>query len=204
MQLLADNELSPALPPRAFQVIQPELAAGVAGELESPGYHAERALETALFPKNDPIQRETTPGSIKALSIKDVTDYYHETFRPDLTTLVIIGKVTPEHAAAVAMKYFGDWNAAGPKPNTLFPPAPMNAPAILNVPDASRVQDKVTLSHTLGLTRTNDDYYALDLGNHVLGGGVLCDAFLPGPAKECGVGLFRFLGLPGGTDARHL
>ena len=61
MQLLADNEFSPALPERAFQVIQPELAAGVAGELESPGYHAERAIETALFPKSDPIQRETTP-----------------------------------------------------------------------------------------------------------------------------------------------
>jgi zinc protease len=190
MELLADNELSPALPERAFQVIQPELAAGVAGELESPGYHAERALETTMFPKSDPIQRETTPGSIKALSIKDVTDYYHETFRPDLTTLVIIGKVTPEHAAEVAMKYFGDWNATGPKPNTLFPPAPTNAPAILNVPDASRVQDKVTLAHTLGLTRTNDDYYALELGNHVLGGAFYATRFYRDLRKNAGLVYF--------------
>jgi zinc protease len=33
------------------------------------------------------------------------------------------------------------------------------------------VQDKVTLAETLTLTRTNADYYALQLGNHVLGGG---------------------------------
>jgi len=33
------------------------------------------------------------------------------------------------------------------------------------------VQDKVTLAETLPLTRTNEDYYALQLGNHVLGGG---------------------------------
>ena len=39
------------------------------------------------------------------------------------------------------------------------------------MPDASRVQDKVTLAETLALTRTNADYYALQLGNHVLGGG---------------------------------
>jgi zinc protease len=39
------------------------------------------------------------------------------------------------------------------------------------VPDASRVQDKVTLGETLLLTRTNADYYPLQLGNHVLGGG---------------------------------
>ena len=33
------------------------------------------------------------------------------------------------------------------------------------------MQDKVTLAETLPLTRTNADYYALQLGNHVLGGG---------------------------------
>jgi zinc protease len=190
MQLLAENELSPALPARAFKAIQPELAAGVAGELESPGYHAERALETALFPTNDPIQRETTPGSVQSLTIQDVTDYYQHAFRPDLTTLVIIGKVTPEHAASVAMKYFGSWNASGPKPDTLFPPAPTNAPAILNVPDASRVQDKVMLAQTLGLTRTNDDYYALDLGNHVLGGAFYATRFYRDLRKNAGLVYF--------------
>jgi len=190
MQLLAENELAPALPERAFQVLQPELAAGVAGELESPGYHAERAIETALFPTNDPIQRETMPGSIKDLSIRDVRDYYERTFRPDLTTLVIIGKVTPERASAVVMKYFGSWKATGAKPNTLFPPAPTNAAAILNVPDASRVQDKVTLAHTLGLTRTNDDYYALDLGNHVLGGAFYATRFYRDLRKDAGLVYF--------------
>jgi len=39
------------------------------------------------------------------------------------------------------------------------------------VPDASRIQDKVILAETLGLTRASPDYYALKLGNHVLGGG---------------------------------
>ena len=46
-----------------------------------------------------------------------------------------------------------------------------NAVSITHVPDASRVQDKITLAETLQLTRTNADYYALQLGNHVLGGG---------------------------------
>jgi zinc protease len=57
------------------------------------------------------------------------------------------------------------------KPNTLFPPAPTNSVSVTHVPDASRVQDKITLAETLQLTRTNEDYYALQLGNHVLGGG---------------------------------
>ncbi|RPJ20887.1 MAG: insulinase family protein, partial [Planctomycetaceae bacterium] len=38
------------------------------------------------------------------------------------------------------------------------------------VPDASRVQVQVTLAQTLHLERSHPDYYALQLGNHVLGG----------------------------------
>jgi zinc protease len=170
VQLLAENEISPALPEEDFKILQPQLAASVAGELQSPDHLAGRALRAALFPKADPAQRETTPETIKSLTIQDVRDYHQKVFRPDLTTLVVIGSVTPERALAVISKYFGGWRAAGPKPGTLFPPAPANAAATTDVPDASRVQDKTTLAQTLGVTRTNADYYALDLGNHVLGG----------------------------------
>jgi zinc protease len=170
VQLLAQNELSPALPEKDFNMIQAQLAAEVAGELQSPDYLADRALRAALFPKDDPVQRQTTPATVQSLTIQDVRDYYDRVFRPDLTTIVVIGNVTPADARTVIGKYFGDWKAVGPKPNTLLPPAPKNAPSTTQVPDSSRVQDKVTLAQTLELTRTNTDYYALELGNHVLGG----------------------------------
>jgi len=171
VQLLADNELSPALPEDDFKTIQPQLAASTAGRLKSPDYLAGRALTAALFPKTDPSQRQTTPESVKALTIDDIRNYHHAIIRPDLATIVVIGKISPDQAVATIQKYFGDWKADGPKPNTLFPPATTNSTAVTHVPDASRVQDKATLAHTLLMTRTNADYYALQLGNHVLGGG---------------------------------
>ncbi|HZV36473.1 MAG TPA: pitrilysin family protein, partial [Verrucomicrobiae bacterium] len=169
-ELLADNQLSPALPEEAFRIIQPQLAAAVAGELLSPGYRESRALKLALFPKGDPTHREATPKTVQALSTPDVHRYYEHVFRPDLTTIVVMGKVTPEKAKAVIAKYFGKWTATGPKPKTVPPAVPPNSPSTSVVPDASRVQDKVTLAQTMGLTRTNDDFYAFELGNHVLGG----------------------------------
>ena len=172
VELLADNELSPALPEADFKTIQPQLAASFAGELQSPDHIASHTLSLALYPKGDPAQRETTPDSMQALTIDDVRQYYQATYRPDLTTIVVLGKVTVADAVAAIQKYFGAWQAAGAQPNTLFPPAPANPVADpIHVPDSSRVQDKVTLGETLGLTRTNADYYALQLGNHVLGGG---------------------------------
>jgi zinc protease len=171
VQLLADNELAPALPEDDFKIIQEQLAASVGGEIKSPGHIASHALTVALFPIDDPARRETTPDSVKSLTIQDVQHYYQSTFRPDLTTIVVIGNVAPENAVAIISKYFGDWKGDGGKPNTLFPPAPTNSVSVTHVPDASRVQDNITLAETLQLTRTNKDYYALQLGNHVLGGG---------------------------------
>jgi len=171
MQLLAANLLHPALPPAAFRVVRAQHAAAAAGEIQSPAYRFRRALRAALYPPGDPTLREATPASIDALTLRDVRRYYHRVFRPDLTTIVVIGDITPKRARAVVERYFGAWKATGPKPNTWLPPVPANRPSVTQVPDPGRIQDEVVLAETLGLTRRNPDYYALELGNHVLGGG---------------------------------
>ncbi len=170
VQLLADNELHPALPESAFKIIQRQLAASVAGELRSPGYLTQHALQSALLPKDDPNLRHATPGSVMALSLDDIRNYRQRVFRPDLTTIVVIGNVTPERARAVIARNFGAWNAEGPEPVTLLPPVPRNKPSNTAVPNSSRVQDEVTLAETLPLNRSNPDYYALNLGDQLLGG----------------------------------
>jgi zinc protease len=170
VQLLADNELSPALPEQALSIIQPELAAAAAGQLESPSYLESRAVTKGLFPKTDPAQREATPKTITGLTVDDVQNFYRRAFRPDLTTIVVIGKVAPEQAASVIGKYFGGWTAQGAKPDTLWPAVPLNTPSTTQVPDTSRVQDEVVLTEMVGLTLRQPDRFALELGNHVLGG----------------------------------
>jgi zinc protease len=169
--LLADNLLHPALPEEAFKVVQQQTAQAVAGQLQSPDYLASRALTAGLFPKTDPSQREATPQSVSGLALADVKNYYTRVFRPDLTTIVVIGNISPDQASSVISKYFSDWKATGPPPATDLPSVPSNSPGSTTVPDKSRVQSKVDLAETLGLTRFDPDYYALELGNHVLGGG---------------------------------
>jgi len=170
VQLLADNQLRPALPDAAFKIVRGQVAARLAGRLQSAEYQAQRALKQALVPPGDPTLREATPDTVSALTPADVRGYYRRAFRPDLTTLVVIGRVTPEQARAVVEKHFGGWRSEGPPPATDLPPVPLNRPAVISVPNAARVQDRVVLAETLGLTRFDPDYYALELGNHVLGG----------------------------------
>ncbi|HKT11032.1 MAG TPA: pitrilysin family protein [Terriglobia bacterium] len=171
VELLAQNELHPALPEQAFAITQKQLTSTVAQQLQSPDYLTGRAVDVALFPKTDPSLRQATPKTVSSLTLDDVKAYYRHVFRPDLTTIVVIGKISPAQAKEVIEKYFGDWEATGPKPPTDLPPVPDNSPATTAVPDKSRVQDNATLAETLKLTRYSPDYYALEVGNHVLGGG---------------------------------
>lgn len=171
VRLLADNELNPALPEEAFNVVKQETSEFVAGNLTSPGYITEMALLKAMLPKEDPLLRETTPQTLGAVNLKDVKEYYATAFRPDLTTIVVIGDITPEEAKTVIEKSFGTWTASGPKPDITLPPVPPNKSAAVHVPDPTQIQDSVDLAEELPINRFHPDYYPLQLGNHVLGGG---------------------------------
>jgi zinc protease len=171
VELLADNQLHPALPDEAFQVVRQQTAQLVAGELASPGYRTNRALQTALLPKGDPLLREATPQTVTALTLADVKDYYARVFRPDMTTIAVIGDITMEEARPAIEKWFGAWKSSGPKPAVKVPPVPVNPPSAVHVPDATQVQASVTLAEQVAIDRFHPDYYALQLGDRVLGGG---------------------------------
>ena len=187
IELLAQNELEPALPPKAFAIVRRQAAAALDGELQSPGFLMRQAAKSALFPPHDPELRHPTPQSVQALSLAQLRAYYRRAFRPDLTTIVVIGKVTPERARQAIEKTFGAWRAHGPKPPVELPQVPPSRASVAAVPDDSRVQDQVMLAETLGLTRFDPDYYALELGNRVLDGGFFASRLYRDLRKTAGL-----------------
>jgi zinc protease len=169
--LLADNELHPALPARAFAVVQHQLAGIVAGQLQSPAFLTALGLDKALLPANDPALRHPTPQGVSALTLDKVKGYYTQAFRPDMTTIVIVGKVDPAQARQVVERAFGAWKATGAKPDVDYAAVPPNKSGQFNVPDASASQDSVQMAQTIDVTRNDPARYALYLGDQVLGGG---------------------------------
>ncbi len=170
VSLLAEHELQPDFQQHELDIVKAQTAASVAGQLTSPGYLTGRAVLAAVYPKDDPTLRQATPETIKGITLQDVNDYFSKAVRPDRALIVVIGNVTPEKAKAVIEKHFGAWTATGPKPDVLLPKVPLSVASTTSVPDKTRVQDSVTVAETLGLTRLDPDFYALRLGNTVLGG----------------------------------
>lgn len=170
LQLLADNQLRPAFPQDALDIIKDQTARVVQAQLKSPGYLTQRALRESLFPAGDPSLRDATPETVRSITLADIKDYYKKTFRPDLATIVVVGKIAPERARAAIEKHFGGWTAEGPKPPIDLPLTVTNKANTVVVPDDSRVQNSVILAQTVPLNRSDPDYYALNLGAAVLGG----------------------------------
>ncbi len=172
VELLADNELHPAFPQRAFDIV--EAADGRIADRhgeESRSTRPRVAMADALYPPGDPARRTDTPATAGAVTLDDVKAYYASTFRPDMTTIVVIGDVTPEHARAAIEKSFGAWKASGPRPNVFPPPVPPNGPASVSVPATGRVQSEMRMSETVPITYNDADYPVLQLANTVLSGG---------------------------------
>ncbi len=171
MKLLADNELRPAFPAQAFGVVRQQVAQSLAGLLQSPDYRFKRAIIGALAPPGDPTLREATPASVMALTPADLQTFYHAAYRPDLTTIVVTGDVTPAEANRVVSETFGAWQKVGPTPRIDLPPVGPSHTGGSQVPDPTSVQDEVALTETVPLSVSNPDRFTLMLGNTILGGG---------------------------------
>ena len=171
MKLLADNELHPAFPPQAFAVVRQQTAQGLAGLLQSPDYLFGRAIKKALAPPGDPSLRQPSVAGVMALTPADLDAFYKAAYRPDLTTIVVAGDVTPEDAQRVVAANFGAWQAVGPTPSIDPPSIPPNHSSEARIADPTSVQDSVTLAETVPIAVTNPDRFTLMLGNTILGGG---------------------------------
>ena len=171
MALLAEAELQPAFPQDEFAIVRQQTAQTLSGLLHSPDYLFKRAVQSAILPAADPSLRQPTPASVMTLKLEDVRAYYAAAYRPDLTTIVVAGDVTPAQARDVVERTFGGWKAAGPKPDIDLPTVALSKPAAEHVPDSTSLQDTVEVAETIDLPVTNPDRFNLMVGNTILGSG---------------------------------
>jgi len=171
VQLLADQELHPAFDARAFAIVKNQAVGQMQGEVTSPDYLAGVALADALYPAGDPYRNFETVKTVSSITLDDVKAWYAAAYRPDLTTIVVIGDITPDAARASIEKYFGVWTASGPKPKTQPPSVPLNTASQVVVPAQGRVQSSVQLVQLNDLRRTDPDWAPLQLANAALTGG---------------------------------
>jgi zinc protease len=175
--LLAQNELEPRFDEPTFDQARDRAAQGLATTLKRSDTIARHEAAQLLLPAGDPELREPTEDKINALSLDNVKAYYTTIMRPDLTTIVVVGNVTPEAVRTSIETAFGAWHASGRTPKLDLPPLPMNPAGHVEIPVASN-QNFTRLEQVVPLAPSDPQSYPLLLGNAILGGGTL------GPAQS--------------------
>jgi zinc protease len=171
--LLSEAELQPRLDEPTFELARRRALEELQTSLSGTNTIANIALAKKLLPAGDPALRQATPDTMLALTLDDVRAYYAKTFRPDLTTIVIVGNTTPEAAKAAVERAFGAWKSVGDAPSLELPAVPLNPPGEFRLTVPALNQDAVTLAQLVPLDRSSPQYPAMQLANTIFGGGVL-------------------------------
>lgn len=169
--LLADGELHPAFDPSYFALVQKNALQTTAAMQGRPETQAMIARLNAIYAKGDPRRRRATEQTVSSITLGDVKKWYGFAYRPDLTTMSIVGDVDPQHAREIVNRYFGEWKARGNKPDFKYPRLKRtdNATSV-TVKSASAKQSNVTLTQAIALHRDDRDVVALELANTILSG----------------------------------
>lgn len=138
---------------------------------QKPGKIAERAFYRALYgdhPYASPP--DGTPESVKALTRRQVQDFHRRYYVARNAVVAIVGDLDRAGAEAIARRVTAGLPAGEPAP-----PLPEVPP--LTLAREERIAHPSTQTHILmgqpGVARGEDDYFALYVGNYVLGGGGL-------------------------------
>ncbi len=122
--LLADGEQHPMFPDRWLSLERSQLANSIDTEQNISGEMINRAYLQRLLPSDDPSLRYPSQESVSSITRQDLLDFTKRYWRPDLTTITVVGDVTPERARRAIGAAFGSWQNDGPTPSTSQPPLP--------------------------------------------------------------------------------
>jgi zinc protease len=171
LDLLAEGELHPRFDDATFAAARARTLEELETSLGGTASAIQRATAARLLPAGDPELREPTVASLQSLTLADVRDYYAKTFRPDLATIVVIGNVDVPAARTAIERAFGAWTATGTPPSLDLGRVPQNAAGEYRLTPPAARQDTGSLEELLETDRGDPAYYALELGNAILGGG---------------------------------
>jgi zinc protease len=168
VQIVADGEAHPSFADPWLQIERSQLANSLQSEGNISGVMIDRAYDRLLLASDDPSLRQPTPPSVAGLTREDLLAYTAAYWRPDLTTIAVVGNLSPERVRSALEAAFGSWQAAGPRPD----------PHLMPLPPASTGHDYIGTAANqvyirLGqpaISRSSPDYDTFLVLNQILGG----------------------------------
>ena len=158
----------PTFAPDAVERVRQQMLTALRERAQSPGAIAQDAFYKALYDKHPyGSPPEGTPASLNAMTRAEIQDFHRRHYTAVNAVVALVGDLDRPAAEQLANALV----AGLPQGEPISPPPPVppvTASQTIRIPHPSS-QSHVLIGQ-LGVSRADPDYYALYLGNHVLGG----------------------------------
>jgi predicted Zn-dependent peptidase len=173
LQVMADVSLRPTFPASELERLRKERLTALLQAKDNVAGIVQMAFPRIVY---GPTHRYGTSASglapaLEAMTADDLRTFYRAHYRPDNTTLIAVGDVTPASLLPMLEKAFGSWKSDGIKPlDTVVPTAPqLTKRQVFLVDKPGAVQSQIRIGW-VGVPRSTPDYVTLEVLNTVLGG----------------------------------
>ncbi|BBD65944.1 peptidase M16 domain-containing protein [Nostoc commune NIES-4072] len=173
IQTLADVLENATFPADQLELSRQRALTSLKVHLDDPRGLGRQVFQQAIYPENHPFHSFPTAESLKSITRDDLLGFYQTHYRPDNTTIAIVGDFDPVKVKPLLNEAFGKWSATGKPPVLKIPSVPL--PQTLTrlnkvIPGKS---EAVTYIGYNGISRKDPRYYAARVLNQILGGDTL-------------------------------
>ena len=178
LELLSDLLIRPAFPQDYVDKEKERTLAEIVSAQDRPQVVAGWAFNELVY-QDHPLHRPSHgyPHTVEQLTRQDLLDFHRRYFAPNNTILSIVGDFQVPELLPMIEKAFGAWQARPIQPPTYREPVRQSGKRVKFITMPAQ-QLNIYLGH-LGVTRTNPDYYALQVLDTILGGGAGFTARIP-------------------------
>ncbi|MEP6848036.1 MAG: pitrilysin family protein [Acidobacteriota bacterium] len=115
--------------------------------------------------------------TVQAIKRDDLVKFYEDYYRPNNSTLIVVGDTTLADIKPRLEKAFSGWQEGGMTPSAISEQKMAAKPGIYLVDIPGAAQSSVSIGQ-VGIDRANPDYFAVQVMNSILGGGGTARLFM--------------------------
>ena len=178
LEMMADGLINPKFTKEDFDREKNVALEGIKSIEKDVQTIASRVHSKLRFGANHPFGEFETNESLNNISLKDIQNYYKKYAIPNNAYLTVVGDVQYDEIKTLVESLFGDWKKGKKLSYTLPQANNLNNVEINFVDMSNAVQSEIYVGNLMDISMTNPDFFALKLGNQILGGSSTARLFM--------------------------
>jgi zinc protease len=170
VSILGDVTFRATFPPDALERVRSERMMEILQQRDEPAAIAGKRFAGLLYGSGaygNPIIG--TSDSVTRITLDDARRFYEQHYVPNNASVVVSGDIDPNDAVNLVRGAFGSWKRGEEPPRPTVRPNAIEGSRIYLIDRPQAVQSEIRVGH-IGVSRSSDDYFPINVMNALLGG----------------------------------